>query len=322
MKTDLARPRTEGAPGDPDGTLVQNETTTIIESLRSLSDRTEELSRIRVALESVLARNSVFVILFDSSLRVKSHTLPIAKGAADLRDFRTYVGDGLLATIRESITRGGQEPGELMFEGLCEGRTDLDFALYRTQADPPLYALQLGSAPNEKSTSAEFEEIWDKTSDHLADMQRLVSALDGIRRLDPKVNDEALHREIREKRLPELMRLKQKVADPVLSLCLGIIEKNLLDILSPGPSEMPQAVYTRLTPSELQIAEFIRMGKSTKDIADALDIAAKTVENHRNNLREKLGLRNMGVNLRSYLIQLEKGGSSVAGDERPDPDRG
>jgi DNA-binding CsgD family transcriptional regulator len=52
------------------------------------------------------------------------------------------------------------------------------------------------------------------------------------------------------------------------------------------------------------------MGKTTKDIADALDIAAKTVENHRNNLREKLGLRNKGVNLRSYLLQLERSGGA------------
>ena len=47
------------------------------------------------------------------------------------------------------------------------------------------------------------------------------------------------------------------------------------------------------------------MGKTSKDIADALDIAQKTVENHRNKVRDKLGLKNKSVNLRSYLMQLD-----------------
>jgi DNA-binding CsgD family transcriptional regulator len=47
------------------------------------------------------------------------------------------------------------------------------------------------------------------------------------------------------------------------------------------------------------------MGKSSQDIAEALDIARKTVENHRNKLRDKLGLKNKGVNLHSYLLKLD-----------------
>jgi len=35
----------------------------------------------------------------------------------------------------------------------------------------------------------------------------------------------------------------------------------------------------------------------SSNIADILEITKKTVENHRNNLREKLELKNKGVNL-------------------------
>ena len=58
------------------------------------------------------------------------------------------------------------------------------------------------------------------------------------------------------------------------------------------------------------------MGKTSKDIADALDIAQKTVENHRSRVRDKLGLRNRGINLRSYLMQLEGRGSDFPGAVR------
>jgi len=92
------------------------------------------------------------------------------------------------------------------------------------------------------------------------------------------------------------------INDPLISLCLDIIRKNLEEFIQPAGNVSD--LYSILTPSEIKVAEFIRMGKTSKDIADALDIAQKTVENHRNNLRDKLGLRNKGVNLRSYLLQL------------------
>jgi len=42
----------------------------------------------------------------------------------------------------------------------------------------------------------------------------------------------------------------------------------------------------------------------SRNIADTLEITQKTVENHRNNLREKLGLKNKGVNLQSFLMNM------------------
>lgn len=54
------------------------------------------------------------------------------------------------------------------------------------------------------------------------------------------------------------------------------------------------------------MAEFIRSGMSSQEIASTLNVARKTVENHRNSLRNKLGITNRGVNLRNYLLSLEK----------------
>lgn len=46
------------------------------------------------------------------------------------------------------------------------------------------------------------------------------------------------------------------------------------------------------------------MGMSSKDIANTLEITQKIVENHRNNLREKLGLKNKGDNLQVFLMNV------------------
>jgi DNA-binding CsgD family transcriptional regulator len=60
-----------------------------------------------------------------------------------------------------------------------------------------------------------------------------------------------------------------------------------------------------LSPREIQIADLIRMGRSTKSIALLLNITKSAVEFHRNNLREKLGIKHRHINLRSYLMDTE-----------------
>lgn len=64
------------------------------------------------------------------------------------------------------------------------------------------------------------------------------------------------------------------------------------------------ARYLDFTPKEIQIADLIRQGKTTKEIAELLDASTRAVEFHRNNLRKKLGIINKKTNLRSYLLSL------------------
>ena len=57
----------------------------------------------------------------------------------------------------------------------------------------------------------------------------------------------------------------------------------------------------KLSSRELQVATFVRQGKTTKEIMSLLNLSFQTVQSHRNNLRRKLGLRQKKVNLRTYL---------------------
>ena len=64
-------------------------------------------------------------------------------------------------------------------------------------------------------------------------------------------------------------------------------------------------VRMKLTPREIEVCSMVRNGLTNKEISKLLGIALHTVEKHRRMARNKLGLANKGVNLRSYLISPE-----------------
>jgi DNA-binding CsgD family transcriptional regulator len=88
--------------------------------------------------------------------------------------------------------------------------------------------------------------------------------------------------------------------DTVGESCLNIIETNLKNIISPFIHNL-ETKYLNLTPREIQVAHLIKQGKTTKEIAELLNASARSIEFHRNNLRNKLGVKNQKTSLKSYL---------------------
>jgi DNA-binding CsgD family transcriptional regulator len=84
---------------------------------------------------------------------------------------------------------------------------------------------------------------------------------------------------------------------------LRIVESNLNGILSPFSHRL-STKYMSFTPKELQIAHLIAKGKTTKEIAELLNTSSGTIDFHRNNIRNKLNLKNRRANRRSYLLTL------------------
>ena len=62
--------------------------------------------------------------------------------------------------------------------------------------------------------------------------------------------------------------------------------------------------FYNLSRAELKVANFIRQGRRSKEIAEVLGLSVRTVEACRNNIRRKLRIKNKKVNLRTYLLSI------------------
>jgi PAS domain S-box-containing protein len=113
--------------------------------------------------------------------------------------------------------------------------------------------------------------------------------------------EERIAANIRELVLPYLEKLKESRLNDVQVHHLEILETNLTDILSPFLRNL-SAKFPNLTPREIQIIHFIKEGRSTKDISRLLNASTRTIDFHRNNIRQKLGIKNRKANLRSFLL--------------------
>jgi PAS domain S-box-containing protein len=104
--------------------------------------------------------------------------------------------------------------------------------------------------------------------------------------------------------LPYLQRLKESGLNPQQMTVAAILESNLREIVSPFVTRLSSR-FVNLTPTELKVADFIRGGSTTKEIASLLNLSYNTIMFHRHNIRRKLGLKKKKINLRSYLRSLQ-----------------
>jgi len=108
---------------------------------------------------------------------------------------------------------------------------------------------------------------------------------------------------LRFKIMPLLETLKKTEMKPVQKKCLNAIEFEFTEILS----EFPQRLYSPqigLTPIQIQVAGFIREGRSSKEIGEMLNLSKGTIDFHRNNIRKKLNIIRSKQCLRAYLQNL------------------
>jgi PAS domain S-box-containing protein len=104
--------------------------------------------------------------------------------------------------------------------------------------------------------------------------------------------------------LPYIDKLKRSRLEASHLTYVDMLETNLNDIISPFLQKI-NSNYLHLTPTEVEVANLIKGGKSTKEIGSLLHISPGTVKFHRNNIRKKLGLKKeKKANLRSYLLSL------------------
>ena len=103
--------------------------------------------------------------------------------------------------------------------------------------------------------------------------------------------------------LPTINKLRKHNSDHHQAGLLNILEANLREIIKPVHQNIPKTMML-LSPTENTIADLIKLGYRTKEIAGKMSISARTVEFHRDNIRKKLDIKGRKVNLKTYLSRL------------------
>ena len=109
---------------------------------------------------------------------------------------------------------------------------------------------------------------------------------------------------VKELVLPNVEKLMEISLDQQQREYLKIIDSNLKDITSPFGRTLSLS-FLKLTPREIHIANLIREGKTTKEIAELMHLSARTIDFHRDNIRKKLDLKSKKANLRSHLLAIQ-----------------
>lgn len=152
----------------------------------------------------------------------------------------------------------------------------------------------------EKALRESERELRNK-AERLEETNVVLNLLLEKRDTDRNEFENAMVQNVKELVLPYLQKLKGNGLDAKQKTYVHILERNLDDIMSPFLHGMSLGSL-KFTPAELQIINLLKEGLSTKQMAGFFDLSPRTVESYRDNIREKLGLKNTKMNLRSYLM--------------------
>ena len=99
---------------------------------------------------------------------------------------------------------------------------------------------------------------------------------------------------------PHLEKLKMRCNGNSYEPLLNVIQSNLDEITSSfAPNH--KNYLSSLTPAQIEIANLIKYGHSTKEIASILNLSPSTIACHRQDIRKRLALTNEKTNLQTAL---------------------
>ena len=161
--------------------------------------------------------------------------------------------------------------------------------------------------PGTTRSVATFMDISDRkrSEEALGEMNAALRVLLKQREADKAELENTVLTSVKELVMPHVKELKKCLSGCDELTHVHILESNLKGILSPFAQKL-SLQHLNLTPKEMQVAELIKEGKTTKEIARFMDISRFAIDTHRAHLRKKLGLTQKKINLRTYLSSLSK----------------
>ena len=149
------------------------------------------------------------------------------------------------------------------------------------------------------------EEELKRQTDKLARLNTALQVLVEHREQEIKETESGVLNTLERLVRPYLRDLEGTRLDDEQRTYLEIISSNLEKITSPLTKKL--ATWQRLlSPAELRVADLVRNGVRTKEMAQLLGVSDNAVAFHRKNIRRKLGVANQKINLVSYLQSLDE----------------
>ena len=103
---------------------------------------------------------------------------------------------------------------------------------------------------------------------------------------------------------PYIEALRLRKLNEEQEMYLNILETNLKNIISPFVRKMIYE-YADFTPTEILVANFIKDGKTIKEIGSIMGVSQNAVNRHRQHIRNKLGLSGKKINLKVHLMSFK-----------------
>ena len=185
---------------------------------------------------------------------------------------------------------------------------DLEFSTnYVKTGDESFFFVFFRDITDIKKTEEALKRNKDELEAKNLELKEMNSALKILlkRREQDKLEvEENILTNVRDLVMPNLERLKKISPDHKQQAFLNILEGNLANIISPLTRRL-SSKYMSLSPTEIQVANLVKDGKTSQEIADLMNLSPRTVEFHRDRIRKKVGIKNEKANLRSFLLSLQ-----------------
>jgi PAS domain S-box-containing protein len=223
-------------------------------------------------------------------------------------DFLTLIAPESLQKVRSSFKkhRAGQEVAPYEYGIIKKGGDRIEVIittkLINFEGDQAILGIVTDITDRKKAENAlkQKDKELELQALHLEEVNTALKVLLEHREQEKQELEENLLVNIKKLVFPYLEKLDKGKLGAKNQTYLNIIKSNLNDLISPLANRL-SSNYLALTPTELQITDLIKHGKTSKEIASMLNVSPKAVAFHRGNIRKKLDLTNKKINLQTYL---------------------
>jgi len=252
------------------------------------------------AIENMLSGQKIH--LFETKRLTKDNRVLDVQISSTLYLDRNGEPAGNIVTLRDISAQKKAEVELRKYHGQLEalvGERTAELAKSNAQLE-----LEIDERRRAEKTLRKREIELKGQSHHLAEVNTALKVLLKQREEDKQELGENVLSNVKELISPYLERLKKSRLNTNQKTLVNILDSNLSNMISPFISKM-SSKYFNLTPGEVRVANLVKEGKTNKEIAELLCISKNTVLFHRYNIRQKLGLKNKKINLRSHLLSYD-----------------